>query len=195
MTAHLTTVGPWAYVWRVIIEPEPDTKDWTWVLREPCPECGFDAGAPARSTLPTLTRDVGDRWAKAMQADGDVGARPAPAVWSRLEYACHVRDVLDLAIYRTRLMLEQDAPRFANWDQDATALEEDYPSQDASVVNGELAIAASGYADVVASVPDAAWDRTGLRGDGTTFTVESFTRYLLHDVVHHLTDVTGERWT
>jgi hypothetical protein len=20
----------------------PDTKDWTWVLRRPCPECGFD---------------------------------------------------------------------------------------------------------------------------------------------------------
>ena len=23
----------------------PDTKDWTWVLRERCPECGFDAFA------------------------------------------------------------------------------------------------------------------------------------------------------
>jgi len=20
----------------------PDTKDWTWVLRRACPECGFD---------------------------------------------------------------------------------------------------------------------------------------------------------
>ena len=20
----------------------PDTKDWTWVLQRPCPECGFD---------------------------------------------------------------------------------------------------------------------------------------------------------
>ena len=23
----------------------PDTKDWTWVLERPCPECGFDAAA------------------------------------------------------------------------------------------------------------------------------------------------------
>lgn len=22
---------------------EPDTKDWTWVLDRPCPECGFEA--------------------------------------------------------------------------------------------------------------------------------------------------------
>ena len=21
----------------------PDTKDWTWVLERPCPECGFEA--------------------------------------------------------------------------------------------------------------------------------------------------------
>src|SRR4051794_791858 len=24
---------------------EPDTKDWTWVLDRPCPECGFDPAA------------------------------------------------------------------------------------------------------------------------------------------------------
>src|SRR5665647_2684362 len=23
---------------------EPDTKDWTWVLQRPCPECGMAAG-------------------------------------------------------------------------------------------------------------------------------------------------------
>ncbi len=44
---------------------------------------------------------------------------------------------------------------------------------------------------MVAAVPDDGWGRSGLRGDGSTFTVESFTRYLLHDVVHHLTDVNG----
>jgi hypothetical protein len=47
----------------------------------------------------------------------------------------------------------------------------------------------------VRTVPDDAWARTGRRGDGATFTIESFVRYLLHDPVHHLTDVTGERWT
>jgi hypothetical protein len=23
----------------------PDTKDWSWVVRHPCPECGLDATA------------------------------------------------------------------------------------------------------------------------------------------------------
>ena len=32
----------------------PDTKDWTWVLATPCPECGYDA-----QTVPPA--DIGDR--------------------------------------------------------------------------------------------------------------------------------------
>ena len=48
-------------------------------------------------------------------------ARPDPSRWTTLEYAAHVRDVLRL--YRTRLalMVDEDDPLFANWDQDATA--------------------------------------------------------------------------
>jgi hypothetical protein len=39
------------------------------------------------------------------------------------------------------------------------------------------------------------WARNGCRSDGVRFTVESFARYLLHDPVHHLYDVTHERWS
>jgi hypothetical protein len=33
------------------------------------------------------------------------------------------------------------------------------------------------------------WQRTGNRSDGKRFTVESFARYMMHDPVHHLWDV------
>jgi hypothetical protein len=29
----------------------PDTKDWTWVLERPCPECGFDASGVRRDEV------------------------------------------------------------------------------------------------------------------------------------------------
>jgi hypothetical protein len=33
----------------------PDTKDWTWVLQRPFPECGFDATALSREQIsPTI---------------------------------------------------------------------------------------------------------------------------------------------
>jgi hypothetical protein len=35
------------------------------------------------------------------------------------------------------------------------------------------------------------WSRPGHRSDGAVFTIDSFTRYLLHDPLHHLWDVGG----
>jgi hypothetical protein len=176
------------------IAPEPDTKDWTWVLRERCAECGFDSREPGRGELAALITEVGHRWVDDFSRIANPDARPEPAVWSPLEYACHVRDVLVLAEYRVRLMLEEDEPHFANWDQDATAIADDYGSQDPVAVSQEIGVAAAGFASIVATVPDDAWGRPGVRGDGAEFTVESFTRYLLHDPIHHLTDVTGRHW-
>ena len=40
---------------------EPDTKDWTWVLDEPCPECGFDAPGLDRDRIPQAIRDNAPR--------------------------------------------------------------------------------------------------------------------------------------
>ena len=37
------------------------------------------------------------------------------------------------------------------------------------------------------------WHRTGARSDGARFTVATFARYFVHDPIHHLYDVTGER--
>jgi hypothetical protein len=90
---------------------------------------------------------------------------------------------------RVLLMLEQDMPTFANWDQDATAVEERYGEQQPAGVADELAAAAEAAADAYDRVVGAAWDRPGLRSNGSRFTVASLGRYHLHDVVHHLRDV------
>jgi hypothetical protein len=175
--------------------PVPDVKDWTWVLERQCPDCGFDTRGPTRAQLPDLARDVGDRWVRSLAAIDAASQRPAPATWSPLEYACHVRDVFALATYRVDLMLREHDPVFANWDQDETALAQDYASQDPHVVSTQLAREADAHARLLTSVPDDSWDRPGRRGDGASFTVESFARYLLHDPIHHLTDVTGRAWS
>lgn len=119
----------------------------------------------------------------------DVGQRPAPNVWSALEYACHVRDVFWLFDERLVLMLTVDGPLFPNWDQDATAVEERYAEQDPSRVAEELVQAAETVAARFASASGPQWQRTGARSDGAVFIVESFARYFVHDPVHHLHDV------
>jgi hypothetical protein len=170
----------------------PDDKDWTWVLAEVCPECGFDAGAFPADEVAGLVRQIAAVWTEALAGPpADLGRRPAPARWSPLEYGCHVRDVLRIYDERLRLMLTVDDPHYPNWDQDETAVAERYREQDPAVVAGELAEAAVRIADRFETVSGPAWLRTGARGDGARFTVDSFARYFVHDPVHHLWDVTG----
>ena len=103
----------------------PDTKDWTWVLERPCPECGFQSSDVDLDRLPDLIRALGPPWAEVVRAPG-ASERTADDRWSVLEYACHVRDVFRKYDGRLALMLERDDPTFPDWDQDASAVDERY---------------------------------------------------------------------
>lgn len=169
---------------------EPDVKDWTWVITEPCPECGFDAAAVEVADLPVLFRENSVRWPAVLQRV-DAAQRPDDATWSPLEYACHVRDVHRIFRERLLLMLDQDDPQFENWDQDASAVDDDYASQDPAKVAHELVAAADAVAATYAGVSGDQWERPGRRSNGSVFTVETLGRYHLHDAVHHIWDVRG----
>lgn len=166
----------------------PDDKDWTWVLSRPCPECGFDASKTTPATVATTIPALLPRWQSALKRSG-VEVRPNDSTWSVLEYACHVRDVFDVFETRLQLMLTEDNPTFANWDQDQTAVDADYGSQDPREVYHELVQAGSDVADAFASVTPKQWERRGLRSNGSEFTVLTLSGYFLHDVIHHLHDV------
>lgn len=167
---------------------EPDTKDWTWVLERPCPQCGFDAAVHAPERIAQQHRTDLPRWRSVLER-ADVRDRQDETTWSALEYAAHVRDVYALFTERTKLMLAQDDPLFENWDQDRTALEKNYPAEDPATVSRELAAAGEAYVALLDSVMD--WERVGLRSNGSLFTIGTLTQYGLHDVVHHLHDVRG----
>ena len=170
----------------------PDDKDWTWVLDRACPECGLDTRTVDPRAVGAMLRDNAASWREVLAAPDDlVRARPHPDVWSALEYGCHVRDVFRLYDERLRLMLTQDGPHYPNWDQDVTAVESRYGEQDPAHVSAELLEAAGALADSFDRVDGEQWDRTGFRGDGAAFTVSTFSRYLVHDPIHHLHDVLG----
>ena len=168
---------------------DPDTKDWTWVLTRPCDECGFDAPALTRDRLPEAIRDNATLWEVVLGTD-DAAVRPSPHVWSPLEYACHVRDVNRLFAQRLRLMLGEDNPTFANWDQDQTARRRRL----------RLAGARRGRRrgrrrpPTRSPRPTRPWPATSgsapaRAATATRFTVDTLARYHLHDLVHHAHDV------
>lgn len=167
----------------------PDTKNWTWVLEAPCTDCGFDASRIAFGDVPGLVRENASAWPARLR-EPDARLRPDDATWSPLEYAAHVRDVFRVFDTRLALMLAEDAPTFANWDQDATAREDRYGEQDPETVASELQAAAETVASAFERVDVSELGRTGLRSDGSAFTVESLALYFVHDPLHHLHDVT-----
>lgn len=168
-----------------------DTKDWTWVLDRPCPECGFDPAGVRREEVGARIRAGVPRWVEVL-GGGAAAARPGPEVWSPLEYACHVRDVHRVFGERVARILGEDDPLFDNWDQDAAA--GGYAEEDPGTVARELAEAAEAVAatyDGVGRDDDATWSRPGRRGGGSVFSLESLAAYHLHDVEHHVWDVRG----
>ncbi|MBP8920538.1 MAG: DinB family protein [Micropruina sp.] len=166
----------------------PDTKDWTWVLERGCPQCHWtpppptEVAARVEATIP--------RWVAALHRPR-VNERTDPRVWSTLEYGCHVRDVCRLFGVRLNQLLTEDHPTFADWDQDRAAVDGGYHAQDPGAVADQYTVEAQHTAGLFAAVPDDAWQRRGLRSNGSEFTVATLATYFLHDLEHHLADVNG----
>ena len=92
-------------------------------------------------------------------------------------------------------MLNEDDPFFPNWDQDLSAVEEAYEQQDPQRVVDELREAATGLAARLGRIAEPEWPRPGRRGDGAAFTVETISRYMVHDPIHNVWDVTKRQPT
>ena len=166
----------------------PDSKDWTWVVSRQCPECQVAVGELEVPDLPAIIRDTVPRWRTALAAP-DAPIRPEPAVWSPLEYGAHVRDVQRVFLARLQLMLAEDGARFADWDQDAAAVQGGYAGLDPAEVADELEAGATELADAVASLAPEQESRRGVRSNGSEFTVRTLLQYFVHDSLHHLHDV------
>lgn len=171
---------------------EPDTKDWTWVLHERCPECGFDPLEVDRNDIGRRIRHVSAAMHQRLHGEA-VTERPDAATWSPLEYAAHVRDVCGVMLTRLHQLLAEDDPVFADWDQDRAAVDGDYASLEPGHVAAELDLAAASLANAADAVPADAWERPGTRSNGSVFTVRTLLEYVLHDLEHHLVDVTRAR--
>ena len=153
------------------------------------------ASSPPTSTAPTLGRLLRDDavgWAAVLARPGD-GSGPAEPTWSPLEYACHVRDVHRIFGERLALMLDEDEPPFANWDQDETAVAERYDRQDPAAGRRRAGGRGRGDGGDVRRrrrATEGPGRRRGLRSDGSEFTVDTPRRATTCTTcVHHIHDV------
>lgn len=170
-------------------------RDWTRSQFEPCPDCGTDAASVADGDLGREVMRAVAAWGRSMAAADPVAVRqrPADGVWSALEYACHVRDVLPVMAGRIDRMLVDDAADLGWWDHEAAAIEEDYNAQVPVLVIEQMTANGRAFAAVLDRVGDDEWDREATRRAGETFTIRGIGRFVLHEVVHHRVDAERSR--
>ena len=144
-----------------------------------CEECGFEYDALAAVDAPSALRDLGRRYRAPLtrflpgEDPGEiVRARPAPAVWSALEYACHQRDVFDVQRQRLALALVEDCPALTPMGRDERVTADRYNEQDPTTVADQL-------------------DRTMIYNypERQERTVLWLIRHTAHEGHHHLLDV------
>jgi DinB family protein len=161
-------------------------------LDNTCRQCGFSYAMGRAEIVPWLRADVRALLEKFGRLDSTtVRTRPERDVWSPLEYACHVRDVLRVQTERVLLAQREVEPTFAPMRRDERAVEEHYNEQDPQEVAAELHEAAEAFVSVLENLGEAGWMRTGVYNypQPTVRTVEWIAIHTDHELLHHRGDI------
>lgn len=158
-----------------------------------CEECGFDYGALATDQVAAALGAVGARYRSELASVSEATARrrPAPSVWSALEYTCHVRDVLLVQRDRALVALVEERPSFPRMHREERVRLARYDAQPMGDVVDQLCVAATLAAWVFEGLSADQWGR-GLVYNWPApadHDVAWLARHTLHECEHHLGDV------
>lgn len=155
-----------------------------------CPTCGFSYQMMRSEILPWLRHNI-EAFVDTFEHVDDVRARPAAGVWSPLEYACHVRDVLQIQRERIVQAQHEDEPTFAPMRREERAVEDRYNEQDPAVVVAQLREAGAELVSALEHLDETGWQRRGVYNfpEPQLRTVEWIAIHTTHEVLHHRIDI------
>ncbi|MFA5564650.1 MAG: DinB family protein [Acidimicrobiia bacterium] len=184
-------------VTKVPTDGRAGTSDASWleiVEHKKCAGCGFEAAAVPRHQLGHELQLAAQSWASFLENTGSEALRQhvVAGVWSPLEYAVHVRDVLQVFAQRIELMLREDEPDLGWWDHEEAIRDGSANRSDPSEIGQNIVANATHLAELVDFDESAnasnVWARRGTRRGTEVFTIESKIRFALHEMLHHLAD-------
>ena len=160
------------------------------MLERRCDECGAEVRSLAPHDIASSLRQAIDDWVTVLQTEEYRDAllvRPAVGVWSAVEYAYHVAEVIDVFQARVFAMLTEENPEFDDWVPEQRA--EPVPQSPETAI-GVIVGAGERFSSIFESLHPSLTQRVGRRPDGYEYTVVNVGRYVLHDILHHLCDAT-----
>lgn len=157
---------------------------------ERCDACGFDGARVDDAQLLEALRSLGSQWGSLLEAAGpELRMRPAPEVWSALEYAAHTRDIAALHVFGVKQALTGTEPVFPAIEEglvDAAAAT--YGDADPGVVAEEISEQTQRLAQLAEDAGVPAWSQ-GITVGEQRNDVRWLLEHVLHDATHHLDDV------
>lgn len=168
---------------------------------EQCAGCGFvwdrvphaEVAARLGETAATFRRlmlpaDRPPGWA------ARAATRPAPDVWSPVEYACHVRDVLLVQRDRLYTILVEDRPTFGPMYREERVELGRYAETEVAEVVGQIEMAAHLAARAFGVLSAEQFARTAVYGYPTVSerTVAWVAAQTLHELLHHAADIAAQ---
>lgn len=161
-------------------------------MTEPCAGCHFTydlrRAAAAGDDLEALAGEV-----VVLLSNNDIGlrSRSRPEVWSPLEYACHLRDVLLVQRERVLAARRTNGPDCASMGREERAEHDGYNEQQPADVARQLADAATLFSNVLARLSADDWDRTVIYHYPETHqrSLRWVAVHTVHELQHHLLDI------
>ena len=164
------------------------------VPAEACPDCGFVwVAIPVEEVGPRVVEGAA-ALAGALRAGTPdaITRRPAPGIWSALEYGAHVRDVLLHLRDRVVIGLAEDTPSFKPLYRDVRVDAGLYRDDRPDVVADELELVAALFVRTFAVLDPDQLARPVIYAFPSECerTILWMGRQVVHEVEHHLGDVT-----
>lgn len=162
------------------------------VTPETCAECGFDATRWLVGDAATLVGAMGEWWRMATEGidAADLNTRPAPGVWSALEYGVHTSFVLAMHRIGIEMITAQDGVVLpAVPDGPGASSDDDAAQLDPAAVLTDLEREGTALAATAAAVDRRAWRHVGVLADGGVIQAQAALLHAAHDASHHQMDV------
>ena len=161
-------------------------------MTERCDVCGFEWDTVTAGEIPKRLEEAADGFRLVLAGDQTaLGSRPAPDVWSAVEYGCHVRDVMLNLRDRIVLGLAEDNPKPHAMFTDVRIALGLYEDEQPARLAEEIAIAAALLGRTIAALDDEQLARPIFYGwpQSATRTLLWVAAQALHEAEHHLDDV------
>lgn len=170
----------------------PEGWEWLRIQAEPCPQCGHDPARMPLDALGAVALEEVANWRAFLDAAeaSDLRRSRSAGVWTPLQYALHVRDMLVVFAGRIELACREDDP-VVSWFDPGEGAWRAYNATEPAKAAAAIGDAAEGFCSVLERRRDDDWSRTARRDGVDSFSVAGLACFGVHEAHHHLLDANG----